>query len=351
MHILFFSDNFPPETNAGKQNVDHCRCWAEMGHQVTVITGVLFSRGKFFRLSKLFQKEFVCGITVIRVWTYISKNEGTIKRSLDYLSYMVTSFFAGLFVRDVDIIVGTSPQFFTVCSAYFSSKMKNVPWVFELRDLWPESIKAVGAITTSKLIRLLEAIELHLYKNSDLIICVTKSFKEICGAGIERAKIEVITNGANTALFSPLKPDENLRRSLGLESKFVLGYVGTHGMAHGLNTLLEAAKQFQNNDETGDFRILFLGDGVEKDALIKRAHELKLKNTIFGSRAERQSSCILVYIDVAIHLKREELFETVIPSKLFECMAMGLPVLHGVSGSQRGSLRKIAWGWCSTRKC
>ena len=250
---------------------------------------------------------------MIRVWTYISKNEGTIKRSLDYLSYMVTSFFAGLFVRDVDIIVGTSPQFFTVCSAYFSSKMKNVPWVFELRDLWPESIKAVGAITTSKLIRLLEAIELHLYKNSDLIICVTKSFKEILvERGIERAKIEVITNGANTALFSPLKPDENLRRSLGLESKFVLGYVGTHGMAHGLNTLLEAAKQFQNNDETGDFRILFLGDGAEKDALIKRAHELKLKNTIFLDPVPKDKvAAYWSILDVAIiHLKREELFET-----------------------------------------
>ena len=126
---------------------EHCREWVKAGHKVTVITcAPNFPRGKVFDnyKNKLWQHENVDGIEVIRVWSYITANEGFVRRILDYLSFMFSAMIGGPFVRKVDLVVGTSPQFFTVCAAYFVALLKRSPFVFELRDLWPESIKAVG---------------------------------------------------------------------------------------------------------------------------------------------------------------------------------------------------------------
>ena len=150
MNILFLTDNFPPEVNAPASRVyDHCAQWVREGHNVTVITCFPnFPLGKIFAGYKnsLFYKEDMSGIKVIRVWTFIAPNEGIFMRTFDYISFMISSFVAGLFLKRLDVIIGTSPQFFTVISAFMLSHLKSVPWVFELRDIWPESIRAVGAI-------------------------------------------------------------------------------------------------------------------------------------------------------------------------------------------------------------
>ena len=141
MRILFLTDNFPPETNApATRTYEHCLKWINMGYKVTVITCFPnFPKGKVFEgyTNKLYQKENIDGITVIRVWSYIAANQGFIKRIIDFVSFAITSFFAGLFVGKVDVIIGTSPQFFTTLSAYGLSVVKRKPWIFELRDLWP----------------------------------------------------------------------------------------------------------------------------------------------------------------------------------------------------------------------
>ncbi|MCB1637067.1 MAG: hypothetical protein KDI51_20935, partial [Xanthomonadales bacterium] len=148
MHILFLSDNFPPEVNApASRTFEHCREWVRAGHKVTVITcAPNFPKGKVFEgyRNRLWQRERMDGIEVIRVWSYITANEGFTRRILDYLSYMFMAILAGPFVRRIELVVGTSPQFFTACAAYVVSRYRRVPYVFELRDLWPESIKAVG---------------------------------------------------------------------------------------------------------------------------------------------------------------------------------------------------------------
>ncbi|MCB1630138.1 MAG: hypothetical protein KDI48_20590, partial [Xanthomonadales bacterium] len=150
MHILFLSDNFPPEVNApASRTFEHCREWVRAGHKVTVITcAPNFPKGKVFEgyRNRLWQRERMDGIEVIRVWSYITANEGFTRRILDYLSYMFMAILAGPFVRRIELVVGTSPQFFTACAAYVVSRYRRVPYVFELRDLWPESIKAVGAM-------------------------------------------------------------------------------------------------------------------------------------------------------------------------------------------------------------
>ncbi len=335
MHILFLTDNFPPEVNApASRTFEHCREWVKAGHRVTVITcAPNFPKGKVFDgyRNRPWQRETMEGIQVIRVWSYITANEGFVRRVLDYQSFMLSAAIAGPFVRDVDIVVGTSPQFFTTCAAWFVSRLKRVPFVFELRDLWPESIKAVGAMKDSKVIHLLEKVEMFLYRQAATIVSVTKSFKRVLEQrGIEGSKIHVVTNGVDIAQFTPRPKDAELVAKLGLQGKFVAGYIGTHGMAHALETLLQAADRLRGQG----YAFLFLGDGARKAALKEEAARMGLDNVVFiDSVPKADVARYWSLLDVSvIHLRKTELFTTVIPSKLFECMGMGIPVLHGVAG-------------------
>lgn len=347
VHILFLTDNFPPEVNApASRTFEHCREWVREGAQVTVITcAPNFPKGAVFEgyQNRLWQSATVEGIRVIRVWSYITANEGFVKRILDYLSFMATATVAALFVRRVDVVVGTSPQFFTACAAWATGMLKRRPWVFELRDLWPESIKAVGAMQDSAAIRLLERIELFLYRKADRIVAVTHAFKDtLARRGIDSAKIEVVTNGVDLGNFRPMPKDPALVRELGLEGCFVAGYIGTHGMAHGLETLLEAAASLQRRPDTQDVRLIFLGHGAEKAALVALSERMGLSNVLFvDSVPKSEVARYWSLLDVSIiHLRKTDLFDSVIPSKLFECMGMAIPVLHGVPGESAEIVRR-----------
>jgi glycosyltransferase involved in cell wall biosynthesis len=351
MHILFFTDNFPPEVNApASRTYEHCREWVRRGHQVTVITGAPnFPTGRVFDgyRNRLRSRECMDGIEVIRVWTYITANVGFLKRTLDYASYMMSAVPAALAVRNVDVMVATSPQLFTPCAAYLAGLLKQRPFVFELRDLWPESIRAVGAMKNRRVLNALEALELFLYRRASRIVSVTHAFRDnLVGRGIAADKISVTTNGVDLARFGPSPRDEALAASLGLGGKTVLGYVGTHGMAHGLETVLAAAERLRDMPAAANIRFLFLGDGAEKAALKRIAAEKRLDNVVFLDSVPRDE--VVRYwslIDLAIiHLRRTPLFETVIPSKLFECMAMGVPVLHGVAGESAGIVAREGCG-------
>ena len=346
MHILFLTDNFPPEVNApASRTFEHCREWVLAGNQVTVITcAPNFPKGRVFDgyRNTLWQSEEMAGIRVIRVWSYITANEGFVKRILDYQSFMVTATLAALFVRGVDVVVGTSPQFFTVCAAYVVSRLKWIPFVFELRDLWPESIKAVGAMQESAAIRALERLERFLYRKAARIVTVTHSFKKtLMARGMEGDKIAVVTNGVDMSRFMPMPKNAALVRELGLEGKFVAGYVGTHGLAHHLETLLDAAEMLRGLPDGETFHFILLGDGARKQALKEDAARRGLDNVTFiDSVPKEQVARYWSLLDVSvIHLRKTELFKTVIPSKLFECMGMGLPVLHGVAGESADIVR------------
>ncbi|MBT3666749.1 MAG: glycosyltransferase family 4 protein [Opitutae bacterium] len=339
MHILFLSDNYPPEVNApASRTFEHCREWVNGGDQVTIITGnPNFPKGKIFPgyRNRLVQKEKISGINVIRVWTYIAENKGFTKRTLDYLSFMVSSFIACFFVRKVDLIIGTSPQFFTAVSAWGCSLFKRAPFVFELRDLWPESIKAVGALKNSNFVRLFEALELFLYRRAFRIVSVTRSFKNnLVQRGINADKIIVVTNGVDLNRFFHRAKNEDLVKQLGLKDCFVAGYIGTHGMAHSLETLLYAMSKLRDHPCGKKIRLVLLGDGARKRFLKEEAKKLNLTNVIFIDTVSKEMvSDYWSILDTSIiHLKKTELFKTVIPSKLFECMGMGLPILHGVEG-------------------
>jgi len=338
MHILFLTDNFPPEVNApASRTFEHCREWVKAGHQVTVVTcAPNFPGGKLFAgyRNRLFARETMDGIAVIRVWSYITANEGFLRRTLDYVSFMLTATPASLVVPRPDIVIATSPQFFTACAGYLVSRLRRVPYVFELRDLWPESIRAVGAMRQSMVLDWLERLELFLYRKAAVVVSVTNAFKaNLVARGIAPEKIRVVTNGADLSLFRPRPRDAALAEQLGLTDRFVAGYIGTHGMAHGLGTLLDAARLLQDAGHD-HIRLLFLGNGAAKAELLARAAALELDNVLFVDTVPKAE--VVRYwslLDVSIiHLRKAELFTTVIPSKLFECMAMGIPVLQGVRG-------------------
>jgi glycosyltransferase involved in cell wall biosynthesis len=351
MHILFLTDNFPPEVNApASRTFEHCREWVRLGERVTVITcAPNFPRGKVFSgyQNRLWQVEMLEGIRVIRVWSYITANEGFVRRSLDYISFMVSATIASLFVKKVDIVIGTSPQFFTVCAAYVVGLFKRVPWVFELRDIWPESIKAVGSMNDGFLYRSLEKLELFLYKKASRIVALTQLFKkELVSRGIAAERIDVVTNGVDLSLFKPRSKNEALLKKLRLENQFITGYIGTIGMAHGLETLIGAAEILQSTPGAENIHIIILGDGAKKNSLKQLTVQRQLKNITFidtVSKSEVGDYWSLLDVSI-IHLKKDPLFEKVIPSKLFECMAMGIPVLHGVLGESAEIVSRLGVG-------
>lgn len=335
MHILFLTDNFPPEGNApASRTYEHAREWIKKGHKVTIITGAPnFPEGKVYKGYKnsWFTKEIMDGIQVWRVKTYITANEGFLRRILDFQSFMVSSFFAGLFVKRPDVIIGTSPQFFTVISAWALSAFKRKPFVFELRDIWPASITAVGAMKRSLVIRILEKVEMFLYRRADRIISVTQSFKnELSDRGVDASKIEVVLNGVDLTSYQPLEEkDSELLEKFNLREKFVVGYVGTHGMAHALEYLVEAAEHLRDNK---DIVFMFAGGGAAKGMVEQLVLEKGLQNVCLIERQPKElMPKIWSLCDVSIvPLKNVELFKTVIPSKIFECMGMGIPIIMSV---------------------
>jgi len=348
LKILFITDNFPPEVNApATRTYEHCKEWVQQGADITIITcAPNFPHGRVFEgyRNRLYQTENVEGMKVIRVWSYISANKGFAKRVLDYLSFAHSAFWAGLF-QDFDIVVATSPQFFTTWTGWALSKAKKKPWIFELRDLWPESIKTVGAMKQGRAIEWLESIELGLYRSCDRVVAVTDAFKEnLISRGIAPEKIEVVTNGSNMELFFPREKDGEIVKRYGLEGKFVVGYIGTHGMAHSLDFVVNALTRVDDPEIV----FLFIGDGAMKEEVVAQAKKLELTNALFldpipKEEVPRYLSCL----DLSLApLKRSDTFKTVIPSKIFEASAMGKPTLLGVEGQAQRIIETYGAGLC-----
>jgi len=349
LRILFLTDNFPPEVNApASRTYEHCIEWVRRGVEVTVITCVPnFPQGKVFDnyKNKWRQKETMDGIRVIRVWSYISANEGFGKRILDYVSFGVTSFLHGLFVK-TDLIVATSPQFFTAVSGRWLSLCKRKPWVMEVRDLWPESIKAVSAMKSDNMIfSYLEWVEKRLYKSAKKIIVVTDAFRDkIASRGIDKNKISVVKNGVLMEKFKPVEKNRQLLSQLGLEGKFIFGYLGTHGMAHKLDFIVECAAKITDED----IHFLFIGNGAQKENVRNLAVQLRVKNcTFLDSVPKNEIADYISITDVAlVNLMKSETFQTVIPSKIFENASMQKPILLGVEGESKSIIEQYDAGIC-----
>ena len=340
MHILFLSNYFPPEVNAPATRLhEHARQWVADGHTVDVLTSVPnFPEGEVYEgYENRLTEEERDGIRVTRVPMYISPNEGVIQRVLSYLSFMLSACWYAGRLPTPDVLVATSPQFFAALAGYVGAWRKDVPFVLEIRDLWPESIVAVGAMSRNVIIRFLEWVERVLYRKAEHIVVVTDSFEEaIAEKDIARNKISVIKNGIETAWWDePLDEDRlaELQHEHALEGKFVASYIGTIGMAHRADILLEAARRCDDPDIV----FMIVGTGAKKDELAARQAELELDNfRLVDKVSKEQVPYLLALTDTSVvHLRDDPLFETVIPSKIFEAMATGTPIVLGVRGESR----------------
>lgn len=351
MRILFLSDNFPPESNAPATRLyEHATRWVRDGHEVTVITcAPNFPEGKLYPgyKNRWRQVETIDGIRVVRVKTYITANEGFLRRTLDYMSFMVMSFLVGLIERRPDLVVATSPQFFCACSGWVLSVFRWRPFVFELRDLWPASIVAVGAMERSFSIRLLERLELFLYRRARRVISVTESFRrDLIDRGIDANKIEVVINGVDLDRYEPRPRDESLAREFNLEGKLVAGYVGTHGLAHALDKVLAAAELLRDDSRIAFF---FAGAGADRARVEKIVLERNLQNVRMIPRQPKERMPALWSLcDLAlVPLRDSPVFATVIPSKIFESMGMGVPILMSLpSGEATEIIERTGAGIC-----
>jgi putative colanic acid biosynthesis glycosyltransferase WcaI len=350
MKILVLADNFTPEIVATSfRTHEHAKIWLEQGHEVTVVTcAPNWPQGRVFDgyQNRLYQEEWIDGIRVIRLWSYIAANKGFFKRTLDYLSYMASAVAFSWRYPKFDVVLATSPQFFTALAGYLVSRLRRRPWVFELRDLWPESIRAVGA-SDSRLLDFFERLELFLYRKADRIVALTNSFKKnLVSRGITDDKIDVVTNGVDLAKFNPDRVTFDARERLGIdEDAFLVGYLGTTGMAHGLETVLDAAELCLDQS---NIRFLIMGQGAHRQSLETSATERCLTNVIFSdSMPHDDIPSIYAALDMSlVHLRPDPLFKTVIPSKIFESMAMGCPILMAVEGEAAGIVEESGCGVC-----
>lgn len=340
MDILFFTHNYPPEVNAAASRVsERAQYWLEKGHTVTVVTcNPHFPQGELYQgyNNHWYYEELIDGVKVIRVKTLIAGNKGFVRRTLSFLVYMLMAVIFGVKQRRPDVVISTSPQFFAACGAWMVSFLKRVPYVFELGDIWPASLSAVGVMKKNMALNLLEKVELFLYRRSVVVIALTRAFKRnLVSRGIPAEKISVVINGVDLKRYEPKSKNEALSKELGLQDKFVIGYIGTHGMAHALENVLDAAQKTDNPNIV----YLFVGDGAARPKLLEMKQRLGLSNVMFvpaqpkSSMPDYWSLC-----DVSlVHLKDSEAFKEVIPSKIFEAMGMGKPILFaGPEGEASG---------------
>jgi len=349
MRILFLSHYFPPEVNApASRTYDHAKRWVqEPDIEVTVITnhpnhpnGILYPGYQ----NRWVTQEEKDGVDVYRVKTYLAPNKGFLRRTLNYLFFMVASVIAAIRLPKPDVVVATSPQFFCAVAGYLVSRMKRSPFVFELRDIWPESIITVGAMRPSLPIRLLEKLELFLYRKSTRVIALTDAFKEnLISRGIIPSKIEVIKNGVDLSFFHPGPVPTDLIDELGVDGRFVASYIGTVGMAHAVEKIVEVAETLKGVRE-----ILFLvvGEGANKEKIQYLATKKGLSNIkiLPGVSKGRVRDYYAVTNLNLVTLRNTPLFRTVIPSKIFEIMAMGRPILCAVDGECREIIEQSGSG-------
>ena len=354
MKILYVSQYFPPEMGApAARAAELSRHWARMGHEVTVLTGFpnhptgVVPEEWRSRLRRLRYTEIVDGVHVVRTWLWPLPNRKAHERIRNYTSFCVSAAVSGLALQRPDVVIATSPQLLCALSGWWLAWWKRVPFVFEVRDLWPESLAAVGAGSEgTSLHRTLGAIAGFLYRRSDRIVVVTPAFKDhlMRHWNVPAAKISIVENGVETDIFrlDPAAPE--VRKRLKLEGRFLICYIGTMGNAHGLETLIAAAEELQT--ALPNAIVLLIGEGAEKKRIVKLAAARGLTNIQFLGQQPRER--IPAYISAAdlclVMLKKTELFKTVIPTKLLEYMACERPVIVAVNGQARQIVEEAGAG-------
>jgi glycosyltransferase involved in cell wall biosynthesis len=352
VHILFLTHYFTPENNAPAARVHGmAKEWVRLGHRVTVLTcapnvpaGVVYEGYQ----NKLYQEEWIDGIRTVRVWTWLAANRGRVRRGLNFLSYLGAAGAAGPLLRPrADVVIATSPQFFAGWAGWPVARAHGAPFVLEIRDIWPDSIVAVGALEEGRIIRALGRLERALYDGADHIVAVGEGYRmNMIRKGIGPSRISVVTNGVDVDLFEPREPDLELRARLGFAPEtFVITFAGTIGMASDLGVVLDAARRLKAKGRD-DIAFLLVGDGAQRAELEERAGAEGLTSVVFTGLVPRaELPAYLASSDACLaHFRKQELFQMILPNKFFEDAAMERPILLGFEGEARAMLGEADCG-------
>lgn len=343
MHILLIHQAFAAlDEPGGTRHHELARYLAQKGHKVTVIASpvsYLTGNGQQKRVRKQVDD---LGVTIIRSYTLPVLHRSFVWRIFGFLSFMVSSFVNGLFVRKVDLVWGTTPPIFQGPTAWLLARLKGVPFLLEVRDLWPAFAVAVGVLKNTTLIRLSEWLERFLYKHADLVMVNSPGYIEHVKARGAR-EVALIPNGADPAMFDPAEDGAAFRQAQGLEDRFVVLYAGAHGLSNDLDVVLDAAALLKDNPA---IRIVFLGDGKEKPRLQVRATEVGLTNVLFLPPVPKSAMPeALAASDACLAiLKPIELYKTTYPNKVFDYMAAGRPVILAIDGVVRQVIEEAQAG-------
>jgi len=340
MKIAYICQYFIPEPSAPSARISElAQAWVENGHEVTVITGmpnhpdgIILDEYR----GKIIADEKIGDVTVLRNWLYATPNEGILRKTLSHLSFMISTVILGLpRLSTIDVIIVSSPTFFSAFAGLFISKMRRVPFVFEVRDLWPAVFIDLGILSNVFLIRILESLEMFLYTQAALVVTVTKSFRnKLIERGLSAEKIAVVSNGAKVSWFNPGDKNDDLCSALGISSKFVVSYIGAHGISQGVATIMEAAETFKYRD---DIVFMLVGDGAMKKEMVIMKNDRELKNVVMlPAQSKERIPDLYRASDVCIVPLRDiPLFDSFVPSKMFEIMSCGIPIIGLVNGEAR----------------
>lgn len=357
MKILFLSQYFAPEGNAPATRVAAlCKVWHAAGHDISVLTcAPNVPTGRVYPgfRNRWHSESLESGIRVVRGWIYMAANRGFVRRTMCFCSYFAMALIRARRLPKADVVVATTPQLFCAWAGIWVARMMNARAIVEVRDLWPQSIVAVGALDLDKwwarnLYRLLETLESRLYEAADHIVTVGEGYcKHLVERGVAREKISIISNGVDTTRFKPRAPSPDVRAQAGAGDRdFLIGYIGTVGMAHGLDVVIRAARLARSRGHD-ELRFVVIGDGARRGQLER---ELELDDPgnlrFVGMRPKEEMPDWLTAVDAClVHLEPVALFESVVPTKMFEAAASGRPIILGVRGEAQRLLERLGAGF------
>ncbi|HEY8601368.1 MAG TPA: glycosyltransferase family 4 protein [Thermomicrobiales bacterium] len=345
MRIAYYSHYFTPEIGAPSMRLhDLSRQWLTIGHDVQVVTcfpnhptGVLYPGYS----GGLAMRERLDGVDVLRHWTYITPNKGILKKTLGHITYLPSAMLLSDHrLANPNVTIGSSPTFFAAIAAAGAAARRRIPFVMEVRDLWPAIFVELGVLKDRRIIAALERLELALYRRATRIVTVTEAFRRnLIERGVPEEKVATVPNGADDDFWRPQDPPSALRAKLGLVNRCVVLYIGAHGISHGLARILDAAETLRHRP---DIQFLFVGEGAEKANLEAQARRVGLGNVRFLDSVDKAAVReFYALADVClVPLRDIPLFDTFIPSKMFEIMAMGRPIVASVRGEAAAILER-----------
>ena len=348
MHILIIHQAFAALNEpGGTRHHELARYLASQGHKVTIIASpVSYLTGSALTHSaNSNESDEEPGVKVIRAYTYQALHKSFVHRVFSFFSFMVSSFFTGLGVNKVDLVWGTSPPIFQAVTAWLLARLKRIPFLFEVRDLWPTFAIAVGVLKNPTLIKMSFWLEEFLYRHADRVMVNSPGYvTHVSERGARR--VEFVPNGADPEMFDPADDGFKFRSDNHLEGKFVVLYAGAHGMSNDLGVVLEAAQILHKPANTSEVIFLFLGDGKEKAHLQARAVDMGLTNVLFLPPVPKaEMAAALAGSDACLAiLKPIEAYKTTYPNKVFDYMAAGRPLVVAIDGVIRQVVEEAGCG-------